>query len=58
MGVLLECNDKEWSYAVARLSSAESQVALDGKEVASFPLGDFGLKGRGNYVSTSHPITK
>jgi hypothetical protein len=57
LGVLLECNEKEWSYGIARLSSVESKVELDGKEVASFLQGDFGLKGQGNYVSTSHPIS-
>ena len=57
LGVLLECDEKGWSYGIARLTSAESKVELDGKEVASFLHGDFGLKGQANYASTSHPLT-
>jgi hypothetical protein len=56
LGVLLECDEKGWSYGIARLTSAESKIELDGKEVASFFHGDFGLKGQANYASTNHPI--
>jgi len=56
IGVLLEASDAGWAFGVARLSSAETKVSLDGKEVATFLHGDFGLNRRGNYVSTSHPI--
>jgi len=34
-----------------------SKVELDGKEVATFLHGDFGMKREGNYTSTSHPLT-
>ena len=56
VGVLLECSDAAWSCGFARLSSAETKVELDGKEVAHFLHGDFGLKRQGNYVSASHAI--
>jgi hypothetical protein len=31
LGLLLECNEREWSYGIVRLSSAALQAMLDGK---------------------------
>jgi hypothetical protein len=58
VGLFLEAGKQDWTYGIARLSAAESTIFLDGKEVASFSRGDFGLTRQGNYVSTSHPIKK
>jgi hypothetical protein len=36
VGILLETDGTNWNYGVLRLSSAESTVTLDGKEVAAY----------------------
>jgi hypothetical protein len=56
IGILLECSEAGWSYGFARLSAAESKVELSGKEVASFPGGDFRLARQSNYVAHNHLI--
>jgi hypothetical protein len=56
VGVLLECTSDGWRYAVARLSSAELRVELDGHEIAHLPSGDFRFDRASSYASTSHPI--
>jgi hypothetical protein len=55
LGVLIESDGKRYSFAVLRLTSAESRVELDGKEVARFARGDFrGVKGE--YSAAAHEI--
>jgi len=55
LGVLIESDGKAYSFAAIRLTSAESHVDLDGKEVARFSSGDFrGVKG--DYSSAHHTI--
>jgi len=56
IGVLIECNKAAWSYGLARLSAADSKVELDGREVATFPAGDFRLQKQGNYLNYNHTI--
>lgn len=56
VGVLLECTAERWLYGVIRLSSAETRVELDGRDVASFPHGDFRFTPNGNYFSVLHPV--
>lgn len=54
-GVLLECNEKEWSHGTVRLSAAQLQVKLDGELVATYEAGDFRVR-QGDYLSFNHPI--
>jgi hypothetical protein len=55
LGVLIESDGKRYTFAVIRLTSAESHVALDGKEVVRFASGDFrGVKG--DYSAAHHDI--
>jgi hypothetical protein len=56
IGILLECDAERWNYAVLRLTSAETKVTLDDKEVAA--LARFNARGRrdGSYNSGSHKI--
>jgi hypothetical protein len=56
MGVLLECSATTWTYALARLSAAETTVLLDDRQVARFPLVDSSLQRAGSYVSNSRPV--
>jgi hypothetical protein len=55
-GVLLECDDKGWSFGTFRLSAAATSFELAGREVASYPF--FGEYGRrdGAYTSNAHPL--
>lgn len=55
LGLVLECDDKGWSYGAVRLSAAESTLELDGRQVARFPSGDFGSQS-GVYASNNHPL--
>jgi hypothetical protein len=54
IGIVIESDGKRWRYGVLRLSSAESRVALDGREVAAFEA--FNPHGRrdGAYNSGSY----
>jgi hypothetical protein len=56
IGIVLEADARRWRYGIIRLSSAESTVTLDGKEVAAFEK--FNARGRrdGPYNSGSHKI--
>lgn len=56
IGIAIETDGKRWRYGVLRLSSAESHVTLDGKEVAAFEA--FNPHGRrdGPYNSGSYKI--
>ncbi len=56
LAVLLECDEERWSYGVVRLSAAASTLEHAGREVASFPRGDF-LNKSGPYSANSHPLT-
>jgi hypothetical protein len=56
IGVVLEVQGGRWRYGVVRLSSAESVVTLDGKQVVAFER--FNAKGRrdGPYNSGSYTL--
>jgi hypothetical protein len=56
LGVVFESDGEHWRYGVFRLTSAESSVALDGRQVASFER--FNARGRtdGPYHSAAHRI--
>lgn len=56
IGIVIETDGKRWQYGVLRLSSAESRITLDGKEVAAFEA--FNPHGRrdGPYNSGSYKI--
>jgi hypothetical protein len=53
--LFLECDDARWSYGIARLTSAETSIELDGRVVASYPHGEYGRRD-GVYSSAAHPI--
>jgi len=36
LGVILECDGKSWRYGTLRFTSAESSIALDGRQVAAY----------------------
>jgi hypothetical protein len=55
LGLLLECDEKRWTYGAVRLSAAELALELDGREVAHFPVGDF-RSSSGTYSAAHHPI--
>jgi hypothetical protein len=55
LGLVLECDEERWSYGVVRLSAAGSTLVYSGREVASFPPGDF-RTASGTYSSTAHDI--
>jgi hypothetical protein len=56
IGVLLETDGERWRYGILRLSSAESKVTLDGKEIIAYER--FNARGRrdGPYNSGAHKI--
>lgn len=56
LGVLFESDGERWRYGVFRLTSAESSVALDGRQVAAFE--PFNSRGRTDapYHSAAHRI--
>lgn len=56
IGIVLECDAAGWRYGAVRLSTAQSTVTLDGKEVATFEL--YRTRGRteGPYSYGSHAI--
>jgi hypothetical protein len=56
LGVVFESDGECWRYGVFRLTSAESSVALDGRQVAAFE--SFNARGRTDapYHSTAHRI--
>jgi hypothetical protein len=55
LGLLLECDKERWSYGIVRLSAAGSTVVHSGREVASFPPGDFRTTS-GTYSATAHDV--
>jgi hypothetical protein len=56
VAVVLECDGERWLFGTLPLTSAESSVKLDGREVASYP--HFNSRGRtdGAYNNASHKI--
>jgi hypothetical protein len=56
LGVVFESDGERWRYGTLRLTSAESSVALDGRQVAAFE--PFNPRGRtdGPYYNASHRI--
>ncbi len=55
LGLLLECDSERWSYGAVRLSAAETTLEHSGRQVASFPKGDF-LGKSGAYSANNHPL--
>ena len=58
IGIVLECDAEHWHYGIIRLSSAESMVTLDGRQIATFER--FNSRGRtdGPYNSGSYKIER
>lgn len=56
LGVVLETDGKRWMYGTVRLTSAESSVTLDGRQVAAFDRFDSRGRTDGPYHSDSHKI--
>jgi hypothetical protein len=56
VGIVLESDGSRWSYGPVRLSAAESTLELDGKDILTFPIGDF-IKLKGPYSASNHPLT-
>lgn len=53
--VLLEAGKDGWQYGLARMSSAEVRVSLDGRQIKVFP--NFVSEGRGgNYYAEGYPV--
>jgi hypothetical protein len=55
IGILLETDGQGWKYGTLRLSSAESTVTLDGKEVAAYERFTYDRAG-GPYNGTTYRI--
>ena len=58
IGVVLETDGEHWTYGILRLTSAESTVTLDGKEIVAYEK--FNARGRkdGPYNSGSYKMDK
>jgi hypothetical protein len=56
IGILLETDGDRWRYGILRLSSAESKVTLDGKEIVAHERFDARGRRDGPYNSGSHKI--
>jgi hypothetical protein len=56
IGIVIETDGERWRYGVLRLSSAESSVTLDGKEVAAYEPHKSGASHDGPYTSGSYKI--
>jgi hypothetical protein len=57
IGILLESDGKRWHYGILRLSSAETTVTLDGKEVAAYERFAY-LRRDGPYNGSTYKIGK
>jgi hypothetical protein len=56
IGIVIETDGAGWRYGVLRLSSAESTVTLDGKEVAAYERHKSGASHDGPYTSGGYKI--
>jgi hypothetical protein len=56
LGVVFETDGEHWRYGVIRLTSAESSVALDGQEVASYDFYDARGRTEGPYHNAAHKL--
>ena len=55
LGLVLECDDERWTYGAVRLSAAETTLERSGREVATFPIGDF-RSTSGAYSANNHSL--
>jgi hypothetical protein len=56
IGIVIETDGERWQYGVLRLSSAESTVTLDGKQVAAYERHKSGVSHDGPYTSGGYKI--
>jgi hypothetical protein len=56
IGIVIETDGTRWRYGVLRLSSAESTITLDGKEVAAYERHKSGASHDGPYTSGGYKI--
>jgi hypothetical protein len=58
IGVVFESDEERWLYGILRMTSAESSVTLDGRQVAAYDHCDSCGRTDGPYHSASHKIER